>query len=353
MSQPLPASGGQARSWPLWKPVLFLLVVAVGLYYVKWQPYYGKAFVAAENHSIGGSILADGALNPWMAAWQYALTYFTAVWKAALLGVLVGSLVQVLIPRDWLARTLGHQRFSGTLLGSLIALPGMMCTCCAAPVAAGLRRQSVSSGAALAFWLSNPVLNPATLIFMGFVLGWQFAAIRLVAGAVMVLGVAWLVQRLTVNDAPPVSSDAATALPTCESASQPFLRRWLTALWTLFWSTIPVYILAVLLLGAARVWLFPHAEGVVDNGLLWIIGLALAGCLFVIPTAAEIPIVQAMMLAGMGPGPALALLMTLPAVSLPSLLMLKKAFSAKALCLTAALVALCGILTGIVGMWLI
>ncbi|VTP60079.1 Uncharacterised protein [Serratia rubidaea] len=45
--------------------------------------------------------------------------------------------------------------------------------------------------------------------------------------------------------------------------------------------------------------------------------------------------------------------MTLPAVSLPSLLMLKKAFSAKALCLTAALVALCGILTGIVGMWLI
>ncbi|SPZ92560.1 Predicted permease [Serratia marcescens] len=155
---------------------------------VKWQPYYGKAFVAADSHSIGKSILADGAGSPWLAAWQYALVYFTAVWKAALLGVLLGSLVQVLIPRDWLARTLGHRRFSGTVLGALIALPGMMCTCCAAPVAAGMRRQSVSSGAALAFWLANPVLNPATLVFMGFVLGWPFAAIRLVAGVVMVLG---------------------------------------------------------------------------------------------------------------------------------------------------------------------
>lgn len=43
--------------------------------------------------------------------------------------------------------------------------------------------------------------------------------------------------------------------------SQPFLTRWLRTLWQLFWSTIPVYILAVLLLGAARVWLFPMWTG--------------------------------------------------------------------------------------------
>jgi hypothetical protein len=93
--------------------------------------------------------------------------------------------------------------------------------------------------------------------------------------------------------------------------------------------------------GAARVWLFPHADGVVDNTLLWVIAMAIAGCLFVIPTAAEIPIVQTMMLAGMG-RPALALLITLPAVSLPSLIMLRKSFPAKALWLTGGLVALCG-----------
>ena len=125
-----------------------------------------------------------------------------------------------------------------------------------------------------------------------------------------------------------------------------FFSRWLRALWTLFWNTIPVYILAVLVLGAARVWLFPHADGVVDNTLFWVIAMAIAGCLFVIPTAAEIPIVQTMMLAGMGVAPALALLITLPAVSVPSLIMLRKAFPAKALWLTGGLVALCGAVVG-------
>ncbi|WP_318387941.1 permease [Enterobacter sp.] len=330
-----------------WKPALFFLVVIVGLWYVKWQPYYGKAFLAADTHSIGKSILGQAAVTPWQAALDYAMVYFLAVWKAAVLGVLLGSLIQVLIPRDWLLRTLGQPRFRGTLLGTLFSLPGMMCSCCAAPVTAGMRRQQISMGGALAFWMGNPLLNPATLVFMGFVLGWHFALIRLAAGLVTVLGVAMLVQRLVKDDA---QSLAPVDMATPQPPQGDFLTRWGRALWSLFWSTIPVYILAVLVLGAARVWLFPHAEGAVDNTLLWVIAMAVVGCLFVIPTAAEIPIVQTMMLAGMGMAPALALLITLPAVSLPSLIMLRKSFPAKALWLTGGLVAVCGVLTGAVAL---
>lgn len=104
-----------------WKPALFFLVVIAGLWYVKWQPYYGKAFTAAETHSIGKSILAQADANPWQAALDYAMIYFLAVWKAAVLGVILGSLIQVLIPRDWLLRTLGQSRFRGTLLGTLFS----------------------------------------------------------------------------------------------------------------------------------------------------------------------------------------------------------------------------------------
>lgn len=328
------------RQW--WKPALFFLVLAVGLWYVKWQPYYGKAFTAAETHSIGKSILAGADGNPLRAAWDYALVYFLAVWKAAVLGVILGSLVQVLIPRDWLQRTLGQTRFRGTLLGTLFSLPGMMCTCCAAPVAAGMRRQQVSMGGALAFWLGNPLLNPATLVFMGFVLGWQFTLIRLVAGLATVLVVATLVQKW-VKETPLPAAEPEAIKPEPQDG---FFSRWLRALWSLFWSTIPVYILAVLVLGAARVWLFPHVDGLVGNTLFWVIAMALAGCLFVIPTAAEIPIVQTMMLAGMGTAPALALLITLPAVSVPSLIMLRNAFPAKALWLTGGLVVLSGSVVG-------
>ena len=337
------SSSQAAAPFQWWKPALFFLVVIVGLWFVKWQPYYGKAFNAAETHSIGKSILANSDANPFAAAWDYALVYFLAVWKAAVLGVLLGSLIQVLIPRDWLRRTLGQSRFRGTLLGTAFSLPGMMCTCCAAPVAAGMRKQQVSMDGALAFWLGNPLLNPATLVFMGFVLGWQFALIRLLAGLVTVLVVATLVHKW-------VKEAATQPVPVPEmsvtTGQDGFFSRWLRALWTLFWNTIPVYILAVLVLGAARVWLFPHADGVVENTLFWVIAMAIAGCLFVIPTAAEIPIVQTMMLAGMGMAPALALLITLPAVSVPSLIMLRKAFPAKALWLTGGLVALCGAVVG-------
>ncbi|MBL5923339.1 permease [Lelliottia amnigena] len=336
------SSSQAATPFQWWKPALFFLVVIVGLWYVKWQPYYGKAFTAADTHSIGKSILAQPDTSPLQAAGDYAMVYFLAVWKAAVLGVLLGSLIQVLVPRNWLMRTLGQPRFKGTLLGTIFSLPGMMCSCCAAPVTAGMRRQQGSMGGALAFWMGNPVLNPATLVFMGFVLGWHFALIRLVAGLLTVLIVASLVQYL-------VKDNTVQPVPVDIDASEPqggFFARWGKALWQLFWSTIPVYILAVLVLGAARVWLFPHADGAIDNTLLWVIAMAVAGCLFVIPTAAEIPIVQTMMLAGMGTAPALALLITLPAVSLPSLIMLRKSFPAKALWLTGLLVALSGVITG-------
>lgn len=342
--QPPVARG--ASSWL--KPALFLLVAAIGLYYVKWSPYYLKSFVAADKHSIGASILADTPDSPWAAALAYAQVYFLAIWKAAVLGVLLGSLVQVLIPRDWLLRMFGRAGLGSTIRGGLFALPGMMCSCCAAPVVAGMRRQQVSVGAALAFWIANPVLNPATLVFMGFVLGWNFAALRLVAGVLLVVGVSLIAQRVSQPEALPQAALEAVAEAEEAPGQRGFFARWAQKLWQLFWSTMPVYIVAVLALGAARVWLFPQVDAAMGNSLLWIVALAVIGTLFVIPTAAEIPIVQSMLTLGLGVGPAVALLLTLPSISLPSLLMLRKSFTPKVLVTVALLTMLVGVVSGLV-----
>ncbi|WP_034293390.1 permease [Herbaspirillum sp. RV1423] len=339
-----------ARSPAAWlKPALFLLVAIAGLYYVKWSPYYLKSFVAADTHSIGASILADGPSSPLAAAWSYAKVYFLAIWKAAVLGVVLGSLVQVLVPRDWLLRLFGRADIASTACGGLFALPGMMCSCCAAPVVAGMRRQQVSVGAALAFWIANPMLNPATLVFMGFVLGWGFTALRLVAGVALVLGVSLIAQHIAEPESMPQAAvDAAAATAAAEN-QETFLRRWMQKLWQLFWSTIPIYIVAVLALGATRVWLFPHIDASIGNSLPWTVALAVVGTLFVIPTAAEIPIVQSMLALGLGIAPAVTLLMTLPSISLPSLLMLRKSFSRRVLVTVALLTMLVGIITGLIG----
>ncbi|WP_097302821.1 permease [Pseudomonas chlororaphis] len=343
------APASPVRGWSFWwKPALFVLVACVGLYFVKWSPYYAKAFIAADSHSIGASIINDQPSSPLNAALAYAQVYFLAIWKAAVLAVILGSLLQVLIPRDWLLRLFGRAGFGSTLRGGLFALPGMMCSCCAAPVAASMRRQNVSVGAALAFWIANPVLNPATLVFMGFVLGWGFTALRLVAGIVLVLGVSLVAQRIArPEQLPEAAVEAVVEASTANDGT--FFSRWARSLWQLFWSTIPIYVLAVLVLGAARVWLFPHVEGAIGDSLLWLVPLAIVGTLFVIPTAAEIPIVQTMMALGMGTGPAVALLMTLPSISLPSLLMLRKDFDARVLVTVAGLTMLIGVVCGLIG----
>jgi uncharacterized membrane protein YraQ (UPF0718 family) len=328
----------------------FVLIAIAGLFYVKWFPYYNKAFVAAAHHSIGPSILTGASSAPpapsLAAALDYAWAYGKAIWQAMVLGLLLGSAVQALLPAHWVARALGRTGFGSVAAGGLLSLPGMMCTCCAAPVVAGLRERHASPGGAIAFWLGNTVLNPAALVFMGFVLGWHWTALRLALGVAMVFGIGYLLNRVAGPDEWTLD-DARIAALAAEQAAQgsPFAR-WMRILARMTVRLVPEYIVLVLLLGAARAWLFPHIGPDVGNTLGWIVAFAIAGTLFVIPTAGEVPIIQAMLSLGIGVGPAAALLMTLPPVSVPSLAMLARSFKPATLTIVATLVVAFGIASG-------
>jgi uncharacterized membrane protein YraQ (UPF0718 family) len=335
---------------------VFFLMAVVGLFYVKWFPYYNRAFTAASQHSIGTSILMGTAASApapsLQAALDYSLAYGRAIWQAMVLGLLLGSAVQALLPPQWVAKALGGKGFGSVVVGGLMSLPAMMCTCCSAPVVAGLRRRHASPGGALAFWLGNSVLNPATLVFMGFVLGWHWAALRLALGIPMVFGLGYLINRLSKSTDANGDGERVVPLP-YESASQDTASYWRQAFirWgqTLARMTLrllPEYLVLVLLLGAARAWLFPHIGPDIGNHLLWIAALAVAGALFVIPTAGEVPIIQAMLSLGMAAGPAGALLMTLPPISLPSVAMLGKSFRPRELAIVSVTVVAFGIVGG-------
>ncbi|WP_118183660.1 permease [Paraburkholderia phosphatilytica] len=330
---------------------LFALIAVAGLYYVKWSPYYHRAFVAADTHSIGHSILSGTAALPvapsWQAALDYALAYGKAIWQALVLGLLLGSAVQTLLPPQWIARVLGGAGFRSVAAGGLLALPGMMCTCCAAPVVVGLRQSKAAPGAAVAFWLGNSVLNPATLIFMGFVLGWHWTALRLTLGVLLVFGGGWLVNRRAAPAERAVAEAKLDALAASDAAEGNVFGRWLALVARMALRLVPEYIVLVLLLGAARAWLFPHVGPEVADTLGWIVAFAVAGTLFVIPTAGEVPIVQTMLSFGVAAGPAAALLLTLPPISLPSLAMTARALGARTQALLVAMVVAVGVIAGL------
>lgn len=108
----------------------FTLIAVAGLYYVKWDPYFHKAFAAAANHSIGHSILTGRAAAPpaasWQAAWGYALVYWKAIWAALVVGLLFAAGIQALLPRRWLVRVLGRMNFGSIAIAGAASVPSMM-----------------------------------------------------------------------------------------------------------------------------------------------------------------------------------------------------------------------------------
>ena len=186
------------------------------------------------------------------------------------------------------------------------------------------------------------------MVFMGFVLGWQWTALRRVVGVILVFGMAYLANRFVgaTELSGEVEESLVTQLKTDGNGS--LWLRWLRELWQMSARLLPEYALIVIVLGAARAWLFPQVTADVGNHALWIVGMAIAGTLFVIPTAGEIPIVQTLMSFGMGAGPAGALLTTLPPLSLPSIVMLSRTFSYRVLLFITLAVIVLGVVTGLV-----
>jgi uncharacterized membrane protein YraQ (UPF0718 family) len=74
---------------------------------------------------------------------------------------------------------------------------------------------------------------------------------------------------------------------------------------------------------------------------------AVVGCLFYFATLTEVPILQALMEHGMHEGPALALLLAGPALSLPSLLVIRSVIGLKKTAVFTALVIVMATTVGI------
>lgn len=344
-------AAGTARRTAVAGLVAFLVIAVAGISWAKWDPYFHKAFVVAATHRLGVSILSGARPAPpepsLGAAVGYALTYFQAIWTALVAGLLVAAAAEALLPRRWLLRVMSGRGRLGAVAGGLLALPCMMCTCCSAPAAVSLRRAGVPVGPALAWWVGNPAINPAVILFAAFVLPWPWVVLRLAAGLVLVFVVVALVARLA-------PSARAGAVEAGEGADDPGPRGWgdaavryLRSLGRLSLTLLPEYLVIVLLLGAFRGWLFPVAHGLRAWGPLAVVLFAIAGTLFVIPTAGEIPIVQGMLGAGLGVAAPAALLITLPAVSLPSLAMVWRSFPPRVSIALAGSVALLGVLTAL------
>jgi uncharacterized membrane protein YraQ (UPF0718 family) len=336
----------RAERSPVVGLVGFLLLASLLLTWAKWSPYAHKL----EHLSVSGSwtgkdILAKagpaGSAPSLSGAWSFTHAYFIAVLPAAVAGLLIAASVPALVPGRLLRSALVRSsRWRSALAGGMLAIPTLMCTCCAAPVAATLRRQGAAISAVLAYWTGNPTLNPAVLAFLALVAPWQWVVTRGIVGLVLVFAVTPLVARLA-----PRGTEQAAAAP-ARAADRPIRYAPVTFgrnLAVLAVRLLPEYLLVVFLVGLFRGWVFPIAHGS-DAWLAPTLIAAALGTLVVIPTAGEIPILQGLAAAGASTGVVGALLIALPAISIVSMAMMARELPLRVVLGAAGAVAGCSLL---------
>ena len=322
-----------------------VLLAAGGLVWAKWAPYWDRIPQVAAAGEWSGKALFDveagaGAGPSLSAGWEFTVAYTSAVWKALLVGLVLAAAIDALLPRRALLSALRRRTAVGSsVAGSLASLPSMMCTCCATPVAAVMRRGGVPTAGAVAWWLGNPVLNPAVIVFLVLVLPWEFAATRLVVGLLLVVGGSVAVARLAGR-----SEVSGEALPQPEVPLVDAPVRFARTLGRLLVTLVPEYLVVVFAVGALRGWLFPLDGSAASWGLLAVVVAAVVGTLVVVPTGGEIPVLIGLAALGVAPAVLAALLLTLPAISLPSMVMAGQALTWRVVGATAGAVALSGLL---------
>jgi len=136
------------------------------------------------------------------------------------------------------------------------------------------------------------------------------------------------------------------------------LSQWIGATWDFAWQILPLLLAGVLIAGFLLGRPGPGHQGVIPTGWvnravggnsIWAnLFAAVAGAFMYFATLTEVPILQGLMGAGMGKGPALALLLAGPALSLPNMLVIRSVMGTQKTVVFVTLVIVMAAVSGMI-----
>ena len=279
--------------------------------------------------------------------YAFAKEFLTLTWMVLpyfLGGAAVGAALDVFIKPEFALKHLrggGLSMAKASILG--MVLPG--CSCAAMPMAAGLRRKGADLGTVTSFLLASPLVSPQTLVLTFAVLGWKFAAARVLAafcGAMMIGAVfLWLERRrpgfLDIPAAEPVKKCCSgCGCSDGEDADEP------KKFWPVFMDILKdlakYFILGMAIASLLTVLLPPGAitRYIGSSGPLAYISAVLVGVPLYVCEGEEIPLTLSLMKLGLGPGPAFAFLLGSVGTCIPTMIMSQKLIGRRGLLVYAA-----------------
>ena len=268
-----------------------------------------------------------------------------------------------------------------------------VCSCTVLPLFAGIYKKGAGLGPAIAFLFSGPAINVLAIVYSARLLGYDIGLARAI-GAIMFSVVIGLIMVLIYRKEKSQADARAFALLTADppgksiwqqvvfvgalvgvlvfaasknwivmsvflAATGAILWRWFTGSEIKQWLKetlhftrliIPWLLVGVFAAGILTVAIPQAVVGQYVGGDSPVANLIASsgGALMYFATLTEVPIVKAFTDLGMGKGPALALLLAGPALSLPSMLVIRKVMGTKKMLTYVGLVVVMATATGLV-----
>ena len=281
-----------------------------------------------------------------------------------LLGVLILliSYVQSYFPPERSRRILG--RFHGiraNIIGALLGTVTPFCSCSSIPLFIGFTSAGLPLGVTFSFLISSPMVDLGSLILLMSIFGWKVAVVYVILGLIIAVAGGTMIEKLHLEHEIEafIRNGKAIDLPQEELHVPDRLRyAWQQALDTI--KRVYLYVLAGVGIGAVIHNWIPKEWVVMILGGSNPFGVPLAA-IFGIPMYADIfatiPIVEALLAKGALLGVVLAFMMGVITLSLPSLVMLRKAVKPKLLCIFIAVctagIIIVGYVFNVIQSWLI
>lgn len=130
-----------------------------------------------------------------------AITFVAILTEALpfmLLGSVVGGLIEVFVPQDWVQKSLGTRPYAAVFIGAALGIPFPVCECAIVPVVRRLLSKGVPLSGALGFLLGGPIVNPivAGSTWLAYRGDWHVVFTRMACGYVIAVIVALIVHFL-------------------------------------------------------------------------------------------------------------------------------------------------------------
>ncbi|MFC2149532.1 permease, partial [Candidatus Auribacterota bacterium] len=184
-------------------------------------------------------------------------------------------------------------------------------------------------------------------------LGWKFTVVRIIFAVFSGITVGYITER-TLKDKikPPEIIDSEGCSYDGQGRETGFGRRIISMFgysWEFVKLVLPLILVGVILAGLVKAFLPPaFLVKYLGVGLLPIMLASAIGVLMYAPSLVEAPLIRGLLESGMGTGPAMAHLITGPALSLPSILGVCKIVSPKVPIVYASLMWVFGVIAGLV-----